>query len=195
MENAHLYFPFEEDDDLYDLYEERLFEDKQFFTSRAIFDSVFKKRLEKMGKREKAFRFLTQSKIPEFQVRDIEWQKSSNLPEAYRAFQSVKSILFQEIYTSKTVGELMHWVKQLMQVHQHYVAQMASENIPKEEIIFISKEPEPTELSQAILSFEKAGGKTILDIETLTFEGKEILLAESKRLSLWRQKEMIDGKF
>ena len=61
--------------------------------------------------------------------------------------------------------------------------------------ILLSKDPEPVTFSMAVQSFEKAGGQTIEDLQQLTFDGKETLLNEAKRLSLWRKKEMKNGSF
>ena len=195
MDNAHLFFPHEEDDDLFDVYEERLFAEKQFFTSRVILPSVFDKRFDKIQKMEDAFRFLTQTETPPSSFKKIPKKEPKTVTEAYQGFQSTKAILFQKIFQAEDSATLLAAVRFLMEVFAEYTAHWhISEDFATDGIL-ISKEPDPTALSKAILSFTLAGGSTLKDLQLLTYPEKETLLNEAKRLSLWRKKEYANGNF
>ena len=64
LSEAKIYFPIDSDDlemeDVLDLYDERLFEFKQFFLSKAIVKKVFLAKLEKLKKFEEAFSLIIQ---------------------------------------------------------------------------------------------------------------------------------------
>ena len=193
MNNAALFFPFEEGDDLYDLYEERLFEDKQFFLNRAIIPSLFEKRMEKMQKREEAFRTLTDSELPTIKFEKIELQNSASISEAYSSFQSEKAKIFQSIFSAKNNPMVIQYIRNLIDLFAQYTSYWALKESFDINDILLSKDPEPVAFSLAIQSFEQAGGKNIVDLQLLTFDGKDSLLSEAKRLSLWRKKELKNG--
>ena len=193
MNNAELFFPHEESDDLWDLYEERLFVDKQFFTSRAIIPSLFEKRFEKIMKREEAFREITQTTTKESSHNITKAEKSDSILEAYSNFQSDKAKIFQAIFKAKEIPTLIELVRELINSFITYTSHWSLRESFVTKDILISKEPEPVALSKAIQSFDAADGKTAEDLHQLTFEGKETLIAEAKRLSLWRKKEMNNG--
>ncbi len=195
MDNAHLFFPHEEDDDLFDVYEERLFAEKQFFTSRVILPSVFEKRFEKIRKMEDAFRFLTQTDAPVSTFKKIPKKEPKTVTEAYQGFQSTKAILFQKIFQAEDSTSLIDAVHFLIEAFTEYTAHWQITKDFSSEGILISKEPDPTALSKAILSFTLAGGSTLKDLQLLTYPEKETLLNEAKRLSLWRKKEYANGNF
>ena len=193
MNNAALFFPFEEEDDLYDLYEERLFEDKQFFLNRAILPSLFEKRMEKMLKREEAFRTLTDSEFPEVKSSTIDFPAGNTLSEAYSYFESEKAKLFQAIFSAKNNPKVVQLIRNLIELFTQYSAYLELADTFDIKDVLLSKDPEPVTFSMAVHSFEKAGGQTIEDLQQLTFDGKETILNEAKRLSLWRKKELKNG--
>jgi hypothetical protein len=198
MDNARLFFPYEEGDDLFDLYEERLFEDKQFFTTKPLITKVFEARIAKIRKRETAFRALTNTEIPVEQNFCISWEVAHNLPDAYRLFQSIKSKLFLDIYSAKNGIELTNVVTRIFEPYDFYVQHFISNQehfaaILAHQNVLMSQEPEPSAFAIAITNFEAVGGRKIEDAIELEFAGKELVLLEAKRLSLWRQKEAENG--
>ncbi len=193
MHNANLFFPHTQGEDLQDLYEERLFLEKQFFTSRGVLSSVFKKRIEKIQKSEDAFRFITGSTSPRssFTPYTIEWPQ--DIPGAYTVYQLNKSKLYGAIFQAHDFPTLCSVVEFLLKTFVEYCKYWQLEEFEDVNGIILSKEPDPVLLAQSIATFQEAGGRTVRDLQQLTYEGKEILLSEAKRLSLWRKKENTDG--
>ncbi len=189
MNNPTLFFPHEEDDDLFDLYEERLFEDKQFFKTKPIIPLLFEKRFEKMRKRELAFRSLTNSVILESAIAEYKSVHFNSIPDAYRFFETYKAKTFVNIFSAKSVSELIVHVENLLGAQADYWVPFHIPHDSTEGAILLSAVPEPGLFANAINNFEKAGGKTVEDLQQLTFEGKETLLQEAKRLSLLRKKK------
>lgn len=188
MTNDRLFFPFDDGDDLFDLYEERLFEDKQFFTTKALLPSVFRKRLLKMEQRESAFCRMTEQAPVSVENAAETWIPPLDFCTLFQEFQQKKSSLFQAIFQANRVPELAVKVQQLISLFEVY--SLAWQMETDLENVLLAQEPDPVELHRAVQHFQQAGGKKIADAQSLTFEGKELLLSEAKRLSLWRKKEM-----
>lgn len=193
MANDHLFFPHSEGDDLEDLYEARLFEDKQFFTSKAILPSVYERRLQKMEQREIAYRNLTHTARESYLNVHLTWQEPKDFLSNVQQYQAVRAFYLQSMYRCVTVDDLIKLVKTFLAIFENYSRawQLTSEYNALD--VFLSKEPEPVLLQKSIQAFSAAGGVQIEDAEKLTFEGKEILIQEAKRLSLWRTKELKNG--
>lgn len=188
--NHKIFFPFEEDDDLFDLYEERLFEDKQFFTSKPIISVIFNKRIAKVEKREISFRTLTNTEVISSSVLPFKPIIGDSIPEVYRIMQAAKSETYKEIFSATDAPTVLQLAANLLSIQSQFVHELFIPNYKDDGSILLSKEPNPNELAQSVKAFELAGGKNIKDLQQLTYEGKETLLHEAKRLSLWRKKEI-----
>ncbi|MFA7273484.1 MAG: hypothetical protein WC044_06425 [Crocinitomicaceae bacterium] len=191
MENDRLFFPHEEGDDWEERYEELLFEDKQFFTTRVIVPKVFRARLEKIKKREAAFRRLSgiipREPLPksECQIATTEYLKS-----IYLSFQKDKAVLFQQLYLAQECATVVFLIEKLLEYFLRYATNWKLSTLNDTNEILLSKELDPSELYSALSAFDQAGGESVNEIETLFFEGKNQLLTEAKRLSLLLQNEM-----
>src|SRR5690554_2656233 len=64
-EQAKLFFPHSSDDNLEDLWEQRFFEQKQFFLTRPPIRIVWMSRLKKLRKQYTSYLILTDQEIPE----------------------------------------------------------------------------------------------------------------------------------
>lgn len=193
MANDHLFFPHESDDDLFDLYEERLFEDKQFFTTKTVLPSLYERRFLKMTQRELAFRSLTQTVHEIRSVVQLPWSDTTDFTLNFQQYQSIRAFYLRCVYACATVHDLIHLVRLFIEINEKYSLLWEIPLAENTAGIILSKEPEPVQLQKSVQAFGEAGGKTIGDTQLLTFEGKEILLQEAKRLSLWRKKERVHG--
>src|SRR5690554_5274477 len=59
-EQAHIFFPHSSEDDLDDLWEQRLFEQKQFFLTRPPIRKVWEGRLNRLAQQHQAYLTLTE---------------------------------------------------------------------------------------------------------------------------------------
>lgn len=191
MENDRLFFPYEENDDWEERYEELLFEDKQFFTTRVIVPKVFRARLEKIKKREAAFRRMSgiaqSESLPKI---EFETFSAENLKSIYLSFQKDKAVLFQQLYKAQECATVVFLIEKLLEHFLRYAANWKLSTLNDANEILLSKELDPSELYAALNAFDQAGGESVNEIETLFFEGKNQLLTEAKRLSLLLQNEM-----
>jgi|TARA_R110000737_G_scaffold17480_2_gene35213 stalled ribosome alternative rescue factor ArfA len=190
MQNDHLFFPHQEGDDLEDRYEELLFEDKQFFTTRAIVPKVFRARIEKMKKREEAFRRLTSIKEREnIELVPLKFESTADIHQNYLNFQKDRALVMQQLYRTQECNSVIRLIEQLVHRYIAYLLPWQLVKVEEVEGIIISKEPDPTELYNALKAFSDEGGKNVNEIQSLFFNGKVLLENEAKRLSLLLQNE------
>ncbi len=182
-EEARLFFPYTEDDDLSDLYDERLFEHKQFFLSKTPIRKVFESRLEKLAQMEKAYRIIANEPLSgnnEPSVEPVDFP--DNLLAAFNLWEQLKGNSKQQIMLSRTASELRENVLRYLQIVDDYRIKWYTEQEIDAEITQLSKDEDPMEVLQAIRSFEEEGGVNFQDI--LKMNTNSFLLKEMKRLSL-----------
>lgn len=190
LSEAKIYFPLEstdlESEDILDLYDERLFEFKQFFLSKAIVKKVFLAKLEKLKKFEEAFSLIVHQP---FVLKEIIPQKikfSDNVRSSFELFEQQKSELKKHITTSKNGNELNESVLNLLQLNDDYVKNWLIGSTLEVEIETLSKEPDSMQILEAIRLFESNGGNTYSDI--LIQKNNLTLMKEMKRVSLLFEK-------
>lgn len=183
---ARLFFPFEEGDDLEDLYDERFFEYKQFFLTKAVVGRVFRAKLEKLLKFETAYSVLISTDIPLVQEQLDSFNFSDSVSEAFALFEQMKGEIRQKIGLARNTKDLIPYVEQLILLVKCYYQKWNTEKAIEIEIDSISKEPDSMEILRSVKAFESAGGKTFNDI--LEQKGNEELQKEMKRVSLLLQK-------
>lgn len=190
MQNDRLFFPYNDGDDLEDRYEELLFEDKQFFTTKAIIPKVFRARIERMKKREEAFRRISKI-LPSENVLMVSVNQEiiTDLLDNYLNFQKVRSELMKQLYKVHECSSVIVLIEQLLEHHFSYLASWEINEIGSSDEVVISKDPDPTELFNSIKAFSDAGGSNVNEIQSLFFNGKSLLENEAKRLSLLIQLE------
>lgn len=182
-EEARLFFPYSEEEDLSDLYDERLFEYKQFFLSKTPIRKVFESRLEKLAQMDKAYRIIANEPLSvnnEPSVEPVDFP--DNLLAAFNLWEQLKGNSKQQIMLSLTASELRKNVLRYLQITDDYRLKWYTEQEIDAEISQLSKDEDPMEVLQAIRSFEKEGGVNFQDI--LKMNTNSFLLKEMKRLSL-----------
>lgn len=183
IEEAKLFFPFDEADDLSDLYSERLFEHKQFFLSKTPVRKVFEARLEKLLQMDKAYRAITKNETSSSHSEQIE---TINFPDtiltAFNQWEELKGKSKQQIMLSPTASSLQKSVLNYLKLVDEYRLKWYTEDEIDVEISQLSKDEDPMEILTEIKSFEKEGGIYFEDI--LKLGTNSFLLKEMKRLSL-----------
>lgn len=184
-EEAYLFFPVGEEEDLHDVYEERLFEYKQFFLTRAPVKRVFLARLEKLKKMDEAYRVLADKEEPLDEQRVISSVGfPENIQDAFSLFERQKGMVKQALALSQTAAELINAVHTLLQLVENYQKKWYRD-LPEEELN-VSTEPDAMEMLRAIRAFAEEGGRDFEDI--LRLKSNEYLLNEMKRVSLLLKK-------
>lgn len=183
QEEARLFFPYDENDDLSDLYVERLFEHKQFFLSKTPIRKVFEARLEKLIQMDKAYGIITGNEAASY---DSELNEaigfSDNILTAFNQWENLKGKSKQLIMFSQTALSLRKNVMDYLQIVDEYRLKWYAEDEINVEISQLSKDEDPMEILSEIKLFEQGGGIYFEDI--LKLGTNSFLLKEMKRLSL-----------
>ncbi len=193
LQEAILFFPHQESDDIYDLYEERLFEYKQFFLSKVPIRKVFASKISKMKQMELAFTILGGEVEKSKSVIEFEtFIFSDQILEAFRQFEILKNQLKSQITKALYASEIEDIVFQILHLQTIYIEKWIEyfpfTNVTTEGII-ISKEPDQMELLEAIRQFNNAGGIIFGDFLLKSEKIPDALVNEMKRLYLHQKME------
>ena len=190
LSEAQIYFPLIsnelDEEDILDIYDQRLFEFKQFFLSKVIVKKVFLAKLDKLKKFEEAFCLIVRQSfiVKQFQPQKITF--TDNVLSSFELFEQKKSELKKRIASSENGTILYDLVLNLIQLNDDYAKNWCIGSSLEIAIEGLSKEPDSMELLQAIRVFEQQGGSTYLDI--LTQKNNLTLMKEMKRVSLLFEK-------
>ncbi len=172
-----------DEDDLIDLYEEKIFEFKQYFLSKTPIFKLFESKLSKLEKIGNAYSLLTNSNV-EFTETKLEFNGSqTDILANYLHFQEEKNRMKTKISNSDNALELVSWVKNLLELEKMNAQQWFSE-IEIDANILVSKEPNPMEILEGIKIYQQNSGFNFDQLKKLENNPPEILIQEMKRLSL-----------
>ncbi len=184
--DARLFFPYQEDDDLEDLYDERFFEFKQFFLTKSVVGKVFRAKLEKLRKFETAYSVICEQELDLIEPTNVIFNFSDCVSEAFLSFEQQKGELKRQIGQSKNGKELELEVDQIISLVRAYYQKWNHPISSDYTIDSISKEPDSMAILSAIRRFELNGGKTFSDI--VEQKDNRELQIEMKRVSLLLEK-------
>lgn len=192
IEEAKLFFPFEEEDDLEDLYEERLFEYKQFFLSKALLKKVFSAKIKKMLKMHQAYELLVGESLSHKKIDFAIQFTNSDLVAVFSEFQAQKNKLKLFIQQANSAVEIEQVLELYFQLQEAYIQQWPLLEVSDDESIQVSVEPDDMELLKALKEVSKSGAINILDIvnfnsQTVENNSMNMIVMEAKRLSLLRK--------
>ena len=181
-----LYFPHTKDDNIDDIYDEKLFEFKQFFLNKPTIPKVFKAKIEKIKKFETAFRELKKqtNKLTENKHSNYSQLKTEgvNILETFNNYQKTKNQFKLLILNANNSTALIEVIENLMEITFDYLHKWPY--IKNEEKIILSKEPNPMDILSSVKEFNLKGGFEFADIIKLQNKCPKLLQLESKRLSL-----------
>lgn len=172
-----------DEDDLIDIYEEKIFEFKQYFLSKTPIFKLFESKLSKLEKIGNAYSLLTNTNV-EFTETKLEFNGSqAEILANYLRFQEEKNRMKTKISHSENAFELVSWVKNLLELEKMNAEHWFSE-IEIDANILVSKEPNPMEILERIKIYQQNGGFNFNQLKKLENNPPEILIQEMKRLSL-----------
>jgi len=189
QEEALIYLPIDEEDDLQDAYDEKLFELKQFFLSRFPMSKLIDARLTKFSKIEEAFvalggianddGFSVQSDTPKF----------DSILAAHKWYNQKKNAIRLELSNASSFNKVEKVLEKYLEVTKHYAKSWL---IPVEQeansSLSISKEPDPMSIEEA---FNELSDLELINSDYIsTLPDENVLKSEAKRLSLWLKFEM-----
>lgn len=188
VKEALLFFPHNQEDDLLDLYEERLFEYKQFFISKPPIEKVFLAKEKKMMQMHDAFILFQGDEINKTEeIQKNTYAFSENILESFNYYQRIKNQIKNAITNSKSANELSIYSMELLFIHYSYSEKWIILDDLNKQNILISIEPDPMNILKSILEFNSKGGFLFEDLNTKRNILPEMLINEAKRLSLCRK--------
>ena len=183
-EEALIYLPLDEYNDLEDLYDEKLFELKQFFLNRFPMSKLVNARLSKFEKVEEAFAVLGGRVSKESREGNIELPEFDNLHDVYIWYNHEKNTLRLHLSSSRSCTEVRAVLVEYLRLTIHYAKfwEVSLEEGDSEGVK-IGTEPNPMDIQAALKELseiEKLDSQYIL-----TLPNENSLKSEAKRLSLW----------
>jgi hypothetical protein len=189
-EEALIYLPLNEGDQLIEIYEDKLFEFKQFFLTRFPIPLVVYARLKKLRLVHQAYIILGgERQKPSDYIHNYIGSEDS-IRKTFAEFQVVRNELKMLIHSAKHGPDLDAFVIQLLAATEVYAEYWRMNEVLESEGISVGKEPDPMDLLTAINDFESDGNRSFDDL--WKFEGENPLKSEAKRLSLWLKFERND---
>lgn len=190
---AKLYFKYENNDELLDLWEERFFEQKQFFLTRTPINKVFYGRLKKLHKQYEAYLALSETAD---NTKPITWIKpkvdfTNVVIEAFNQLHKFRTQIKQFVLQSNNPKQLQDVIDYWLSVEFEYINKWSNPITSLiEEDVVISKEPDPMDLIKSLNEWDenKPPKKTFEElILAYSFLPKRLQL-EVKRLTLLKSK-------
>lgn len=183
-EDALLYFPIEEGDDIDDLFEQLLFEQKQFLSNQMPISKVFNSRLNRLKKIEEAYLFfggnIERNSNEDFNISPY---ISNSIEKNYNIFQQNKTILKLALFNALNVTEIENVIKHIFKTYIEFAEKWTTIEAEGLNRPIISKEPDAMAIMDEIKILKS---KEIVNFSELSQLGHDnILVQESIRLSLW----------
>ncbi|RFC53729.1 hypothetical protein [Brumimicrobium aurantiacum] len=188
-EQAHLFFPHEPHEDLEDLWEHRLFEQKQFFLTRPPLAKVWNAKIKKLDKQYEAYLVLTEQNRPLSKIdHSLEgvYNFSDQYIEAFHQFHKLRNDFKSELLQAQTFLDLSEVIEEWLKVENKFAQYWSLPSTAENDIeILQGKEPDPMEFLKAL----KEGHEIIQspltkDLKTNYNILPEIVQKEVKRLTL-----------
>ncbi len=186
-EEALIYLPAQDEDERDDLFEEKLFECKQFLTNRFPIEKLIQSRIDKLLKVEEAYIALGGS-VRQFTAIDVqEPPTSGTIEHSFSWYHSERNALKLKVNSAKSAGELDAYLRELLRITKCYAQNWVIELTAGDPNPITSKEPDPMELQAAFKQLDTTEGLTIAVLQNL--DDDHLLKIEAKRLTFWLQSE------
>lgn len=188
---ALLFFPHNPEDDLDDLWEQRLFEQKQFFLTRPPIAKVFEARMKKLEKQYKAYLFLIDQhdKIKAISNSDYKYTFPDEIIQAFNVYHQSRNKFKHEVLRSMDYQSLKTVIDSWMILEKAYASKWANDQSIKDEIEVIkSKEPDPMIILEKLKTeLSKKNIETFDNLQTQYNVLDEVIRKEVKRLTLLKK--------
>lgn len=184
-EEAKLFLSVKDNDEIVDVYEEKLFELKQFFLNRFPVSKLIRSKLAGLEKVEAAYKVLGGDvENAQHQNEQVFLNAFDSLKDAFAWYHQQKNSVRLQIMATQSHNDLVQVMKQYVKVAHHYAKQWEIPLKEEDKVgIAIGSEPDPMDLQTELNRYQTAGK----DFETfiLSLPDENCLKSEAKRLSLW----------
>jgi len=187
-EEAKLFFPHEPEDDLDDLWEQRLFEQKQFLLTRPPLAKVFQSRLKKLKQQYHAYLLITnqENRIKSFSSITREYDFSEDLIEAFHTYHENRNDLKSDVLQATDYASLEKVISAWLSLERaYYELWYFQESKAIDLEVTLSKEPDPMVFLGALKTIkEKQKITTFRELQNAFHDLPDMLQKEVKRLTL-----------
>jgi hypothetical protein len=118
----------------------------------------------------------------------LEYKQKENILECFNYYQTFKNNLKSRLNKCNNALEINICISQLIQLEKEYAENWSVSKILPDNEVIISKEPDPMLILNAIKEFNLLGGKNFNDLNRMKNISPDLLINESKRLSLYLKK-------
>ncbi len=182
-EEALIYLPMDDENDLVDLYDEKLFEAKQFLLSRFPISKVIKARITKLHKVETAYQTLGGIIIELKYFDPIELPHLKSIREAFHWYNQQKNRLRLQLSGAKSAGEIASVLDELLTLTRHYAEAWPNMGAERSAELKMNEESNPMDIQAEL---DRTNADFSLDLnQILSLPNDNVLKCEAKRLSLW----------
>lgn len=181
-EEARIYFVATDEDALENEFLTELFKHKNFFVSTSPIPKIFLSRLKKLSKIQEAY--IALGGIEErstFQGVRSNYNGKS-LGDTFREYSSIRNVLKQKIMASNAINDIKNFVLNLLEETRQY-ANVWSFDYESLDGVLVSNEMDQMNVLNQIKKLEAVEPIAIEVIQKL--DSENVLVRESKRLSLW----------
>lgn len=187
-EDALLYLPFEDEEDVEDLYEEKLFEFKQKILIAVPSTKLFQFHLKKLSRVHNAYLYLTKTPNTKKSIEYTVEVNQGSLISAWRDFNRNKNELKLKLVSAFNFSEIEFILNCFIQNQKQFASVFQTIDFDNvNESVVVGKEPDAMVLEVEIDKFMSSEHCEIESISKL--DHKNLLYQEANRLSLWLNTE------
>ncbi len=191
IDEAQLYLPVEDLDELDDVYDVKLHELRNFFLSQVPVRSVFESKIKRMQKMQEAYQVLAGEVINDtFEEIELLPYDQTNVFDLTVAWQQNLSLLRFEVAVSESFPELEVVAGQLLENMRAYAACWNEDFGDVPEDIRMTRPEDEVELLVELERLSKMSDLQMKDVASL--DADNIVRREAIRLSLWNKREADD---
>lgn len=188
-EQAYLFFPHSQEDDLEELWELRLFEQKQFFLTHPPLRKVWESRLKRLSKQFAAYLTLTGQKKEVIIKEKITLNNpkfSNEFIASFHEFHTLRNQHKSALLQSKDLTDLANAVENWLNTEHCFAVHWSHSSSEHDTVVVArSKEPDPMELLKELKRTEKIMNSTSLNTLKDNYNNlSESVKKEVKRLTL-----------
>lgn len=184
ISNPLVLLPVNEDNSLQDLYDEKLFEFKQFFSRQLPTTKLFSAKLKKLKQITEAYLELGGEEVFAEGVSVTSQQYNSpDVKSVISIFQSQSNALKLKMNLSQSYDEIEKTAFQMIDNYKRYAKCWPLIDIPEDHQIKISEELDAMSLLEALSIFNNEDMTSFEEFNLLSVDN--VLYKEAIRLSLW----------
>jgi len=184
ISNPLVLLPVNEDNSLQDLYDEKLFEFKQFFSRQLPTTKLFSAKLKKLKQITEAYLELGGEEVFAEGVSVTSQQYNSpDVKSVISIFQSQNNALKLKMNLSQSYDEIEKTAFQMIDNYKRYAKCWPLIDIPEDHQIKISEELDDMSLLEALSIFNNEDMTSFEEFNLLSVDN--VLYKEAIRLSLW----------